>query len=255
MLPFDQMQQAFAQHLRNPQTVPAPAGLDERRVNVYRELLFNNLQGLLAGNFPVIRRLLDDSQWSTLVRRFYSEHQAHTPLFHELGHEFVRFVGDHPQHWIDTWPFLHELAHWEWAELALDLNGEAMDQVAIDQRGGDPIAHIPVPSPLAWVLGYRFPVHLIRAEHQPSTPPLLPTWLLIYRNRADRVQFQALEALAARLLELTQENADRSGEQLVLRLGDEVNHPDPQALIEPARVLFNGWMQRDVILGTRLTSR
>lgn len=33
-------QHAFTAHLRDPQAVPAPAGLDPRRVAVYQHLLF-----------------------------------------------------------------------------------------------------------------------------------------------------------------------------------------------------------------------
>lgn len=248
---FEQLQQAFAAHLRNPAEVPAPPGLEDRRVQVYRELLFNNVAGLLAGNFPVIRRLLDESQWTLLARRFYAEHAAHTPLFHELGSEFVRFLGEHPEHWAAQRPFLHELAHYEWAELALDLADADIGEAAQGTSAGDPMAGVPVPSPLAWVLGYRYPVHLIRPDFQPTVAPDQPSWLLIYRNRADRVQFQVLEPLAARLLLLTQESEDATGHELVLRLAAEIGHPNPEDLVEPARALYSGWMQRDVIVGVR----
>jgi uncharacterized protein len=251
MLPFDQIQLALARHLRNPAEVAAPPELEDRRVAIYRELLFNNIQGLLAGNFPVIRRLLDGPEWPRLVRRFYVEHGAHTPLFHELGSEFVRFLGEHPEHWATDRPFLHELAHYEWAELALDLDDEKIDGPAVDTADGDPIESIPVASPLAWVLGYQYPVHLIRVDFQPTEPPAQPTWLLIYRNRADKVQFQALEPLAARLLALVQESGQHSGRDLVLRLAGEIGHPDPESLIMPARGLLQGWMQRDVVIGLR----
>lgn len=248
---FEQLQQALALHLRNPADVPAPPGLEDRRVQVYRELLFNNVAGLLAGNFPVIRRLLDGAEWTRLARRFYAEHAAHTPLFHELGSEFVRFLGEHPEHWQAQRPFLHELAHYEWAELALDLADADIEATAAGTVPGDPIDAVPVASPVAWVLGYRYPVHLIRPDFQPDAAPEQPTWLLIYRNRADRVQFQALEPLAARLLALTQESEGRTGRDLVLQVAAEIGHPQPEDLIEPARALYAGWKQRDVIVGTR----
>lgn len=251
MPPFEELQLALARHLRDPVTVPAPEGLEDRRVGIYRELLFNNVSGLLSGNFPVIKRLLTGDEWTALVRRFYSQHAAHTPLFHELGSEFVRFLGDHPEHWAAQRPFLHELAHYEWAELALDLDGGDIDAVAIASRDGDPIESIPVPAPCAWLLGYRYPVHLVRREFQPTEPPAQPTWLLIYRNRADKVQFQALEPLAARLLALVQEDRGRSGRELVQQLAAESGHPDPTALVDPARALLRGWLERDVVAGLR----
>jgi hypothetical protein len=251
MPPFEELQLAFARHLRDPAAVPAPAGLEDRRVGIYRELLFNNVAGLLSGNFPVIRKLLDSEEWTALVRRFYADHAAHTPLFHELGSEFVRFLGEHPEHWAAQRPFLHELAHYEWAELALDLDESDIDAAAIAARDGDPIDQVPVPAPCAWLLGYRYPVHLIRRDFQPGEPPAQPTWLLIYRNRADKVQFQALEPLAARLLALVQEDSGRSGRELVAQLASESGHPEPTALIDPARALLRGWMDRDVIAGVR----
>ena len=47
-------QDALAAHLRDPAGAPAPVGLDERRLAVYRALLFNNIAGLLAANVPVL---------------------------------------------------------------------------------------------------------------------------------------------------------------------------------------------------------
>lgn len=243
-------QLALARHLRDPQQCAAPADLEERRVAVYRELVINNVASLLAGNFPVIRKLLDGQEWHSLVRRFYAEHAAHTPLFYELGSEFVRFLGEHPEHW-RTRPFLHELAHYEWVELALELDATDLGAQPADPSG-NVIDGVPVASPLAWVLGYRYPVHTIRPDHQPAEAPAEPTWLLVYRNRADKVQFQALRPLAARLLARLSESPELSGRQQVQALADEWSGADVDALLEQARALLNSWCERDVVLGTRL---
>lgn len=250
MPPFEELQLRLARHLRDPQHVPAPPELEDRRVGIYRELLFNNVRGLLAGNFPVIRRLLGEESFSALVRGFYVRHAAHTPLFHELGSEFVRFLGEHPALWQPERPFLHELAHYEWVELALDLDPARFEDVAIDAGLEDPLAAVPVPSPLAWLLGYQFPVHQIRPEHQPTEPPPLPTWIVVYRNRADKVQFQALEPLAARLLALVQEDQGRRGDELLVQLAGEAGQP-VEALAAPARALLRGWIGREVVAGLR----
>ena len=61
----------LTRHLRDPHASPAPAGIEERRLAVYRDLLFNNIEGLLAGNFPVVSELLGEQRWTALVRDFY----------------------------------------------------------------------------------------------------------------------------------------------------------------------------------------
>jgi len=40
----------LTRHLRDPDGVPAPPALEERRVAVYRDLVFRNVEGLLAGS-------------------------------------------------------------------------------------------------------------------------------------------------------------------------------------------------------------
>ena len=71
-------QMAFAAHVRDPATHPAPAGIEDRRLAIYRDLFFNSLQGLLAGNFPVIAAALGDTRWRALVRAFYAGHRCAT---------------------------------------------------------------------------------------------------------------------------------------------------------------------------------
>ncbi len=87
---------ALAAHVRNPATQPGPPGIEDRRLAVYRELVFNNLAGLLGNGFPVIRATLGEATWAALVRRFLVEHACHTPLFPALGGEFVGFLAEAP---------------------------------------------------------------------------------------------------------------------------------------------------------------
>ena len=87
-------QDALAAHIRDPDNVAPPAGVEERRLKIYRELFFNNVESLLAGNFPVLRRICGDDGWRTLVRAFYRDHDCHTPLFTELAREFLRYLDE-----------------------------------------------------------------------------------------------------------------------------------------------------------------
>ncbi len=113
---------ALSRHLRDP-SHPPPPGIEERRLAIYRDLFFNNIESLLAGNFPVIRQTLGDDAWRRLVRSFYARHRSQTPLFPEIAREFIRFLetrtGDGEP------PWLRELAHYEWVELALQIADDA----------------------------------------------------------------------------------------------------------------------------------
>ena len=78
---FRQKLYAFAGHIRDPDNVPAPEGIEERRMAIYRELFFNNIRNLLATMFPVIRKLHSDDQWHAKIRAFLQYHRAQTPYF------------------------------------------------------------------------------------------------------------------------------------------------------------------------------
>ena len=71
---FQRLQRAFAGHLRNPDTRPAPQGIEERRLEIYRNLLFNNVNGFIEQGFPVLFSLLDAERWQRLVRGFFEFH-------------------------------------------------------------------------------------------------------------------------------------------------------------------------------------
>ena len=43
MADLREQQLQFANHLRNPDRFPAPQGIEERRLLVYRDLFFNNI--------------------------------------------------------------------------------------------------------------------------------------------------------------------------------------------------------------------
>ena len=73
---FQKKQYAFAAHIRDPDHAPAPDGIEDRRMAVYRDLFFNNLRNLLGGMFPVIRKIVGGDKWDRLIRLFMQHHVA-----------------------------------------------------------------------------------------------------------------------------------------------------------------------------------
>jgi len=210
-----EQQAAFAAHLRDPVANPAPTGIEPRRMAIYRDLFFNNIAGLLAGNFPVIRRTLGEEAWNGLVRRFYANHRSRTPLFPELAREFIRFLEE--QAGADDPPWLLELAHYEWIELAVQIDDSPLPAHDPDS---DLLDGVPVVSPWIRALAYQWPVHTLGPGHTPSTPPPAPTLLLVRRDADGSARFAAISPLLYRLLELLGEGG-RSGRAQLQALAEE----------------------------------
>ena len=64
----------LSKHIRDPEKNQPPPSIEDRRLAIYRDLFYNNIEGLLAGNFPVIREIYDDEKWNELIRAFYRDH-------------------------------------------------------------------------------------------------------------------------------------------------------------------------------------
>ena len=246
---FKRLQYQFAAHLRDPVANPAPSGLEERRLRIYRDLFFNNIANLLGTGFPVIKRILGSESWLALVRRFYAEHEAHTPLFPEIGREFQRYLQARAERGESDLPFLVELAHYEWVELALSLDEHEIGDVAHDPAG-DVVEGAPVVSPLVWLLTYRYPVHRVREDFLPDQAPEQPTYLVVSRNRADQIVFTELNALSFKLLEVLKANPGVTGQDVIDALIGVLGATDADAAIEAARATLRGFRERDIVLGT-----
>ena len=248
---FQQQQYAFAAHIRDPQKAPAPDGIEDRRMAIYRELFFNNLKSLLSNMFPVLKKLHSDQHWRRLVRKFMQQHQAHTPYFLQLPAEFLDFLQNEYELEPDDFPFLVELAHYEYIELALSVSEETNDIEGVDAEG-DLLAGIPVKSALAWAFAYQYPVHRISSDFLPDAPAEHPVYLAVYRGSDDKVGFLELNAVTAGLLNAIEENeAGLTGEQLLRKLAADIGYSDVDAFVEHGASALGEMRSLEILIGAR----
>lgn len=240
----------FAAHLRDPGNAPAPAGIEDRRLAVYRELFFNNVRDLLGRGFPVLRKVLGEDAWHAMVRDWLVRHRAQTPLFLELPREFLRYLLETRGSREEDPPFLAELAHYEWVELALSIDERDLEVEGVD-ADGDLLEGIPVLSPLALLLTYAWPVHRISPEFRPASAPAEPTRLVVYRDRRDEVGFLEINVVTARLLEMLRAASlpRRTGRECLLDIAAELAHPRPDVVVAGGTAVLAELRACDVLLG------
>ncbi|MBZ0092140.1 MAG: putative DNA-binding domain-containing protein [Sulfuricellaceae bacterium] len=244
---FQRYQNAFAAHIRDPRANPRPRGVPARRMKVYNELLFNNIEGFLLACFPVLRQVLGVRRWTRLVRDFFAEHRCHTPIFRQIPDEFVRYLLQARAPNPDDPPFLNELAHYEWVELALAVAEQEPEWERIDPEG-DLLEQRPALNPVLARLSYLYPVHRIGPRFKPAAPGPQPTLIAVFRTPDYAMRFVQLNPASMALLEILERDLC-TGRQALERIASELKHPDPAQLILAGQEILRNLQHEGAILG------
>ena len=240
-----ELQKAFTDHLRNPDQVPVPTGLDPRRVGIYSALIFNNLSALLADFFPVIKSILDEEKWDQLVRDFFITHQAETPYFPQVSEEFVHYLSGR-QNIAGDPAFLLELAHYEWIELYLYMHEGNPPEVPVAESDllTAPLSLSSIAEPLA----YEYPVHLIRGDYQPNESGEQGTFLLVFRDRDESVRFFELQPFTYQFLEAINENPGLVAGEWLRDVAEQLVVSDSTAFIKSGLDMLKKFNQEYVFI-------
>ena len=244
---FQDFQFEFTRHIRDPKSNPRPAGVPARRMKIYNELLFNNLESFLLACFPVLRQTLGKRKWTALARDFFAEHRCHTPFFRQIPDEFIQYLQTERAQRESDPPFLLELAHYEWIELVLSVSNKEAPR-DIDPQG-DLLSGIPILNPILSLLEYTYPVHQIGPRFKPTAPSGQPTHLLVFRDTDFHVRFVHLNTVSARLLDLLA-SGDLTGKQALEHIAKELKNPIPDAVISAGLEILENLRTEQAILGT-----
>lgn len=248
LLPFQKLQLQITAYIRDPEHSPAPANVSLDRLDVYKELLYNGLLETLSSVFQVCHEILTPQQFKTLVRGFFKDYRTESPYFQDIPKDFLAYLATLDS--LEHYPaFLYELAHYEWVELALELENTKKD-LSVNPHGNLLTEH-PVFSNCAWLLHYQFPVHKIGKDFQPSVPPEDATFLIVYRNLENQIKFMHISLLTAHLINRLLQNETLSGEAALLELVEATQAKDKDSFIKDGLNDLKTLQQQSIILGTR----
>lgn len=241
---FQRYQKEFCAHARSPRLNPRPAGVSAKRIGVYAQLLFNNMESTLSGCFPVCKKVLGVRKWERLVRDFFAGHRCATPLFRQIPEEFLQWL--HQTQTDDIPPFMPQLAHYEWVELAVAVADVPMP--AGWNADGDLLEGKPVFTSALMLLRYDWPVQRISPRFKPVEPLTEPVCLLVFRDAADEVCFLELNPVSAHLVELLQ-GGNHSGREALMNIAQALRHPDAEQVVAFGASVLADLKARGAILG------
>lgn len=250
---FTKAQYEFAAHIRDPKSNPKPADVEARRMKIYNELFFNNVEDFISNTYPVLKSISPEDEWQKMMRDYFSNHLSQTPLFPEMPREFLKYLENERNNPNDP-PFIKELAHYEWIELALmtsdldqDINWDNID------KDGGLLNKSPILSPLAWSLTYQYPVQQISKDFIPEEPSAQPVYLLVYRDKDDEVHFMELNPVTALLIHLINKDNGLTTKEMLDVIVEQLNHPDPDVVFNGGYQIIQDLKNRNIILGVNKT--
>jgi hypothetical protein len=213
---WQSFQADFGTYLRDPTKQSLPKGVLPRRAKVYEDLLFNNICGFINTCFPICKTLHSKGEWETLARGFFRDWRCHSPRFNDIPKEFLDYLASDCSPEL-TYPWLLQLAHYEWVELAVD----TFDESGINASRAENAAGIRV-NPSLQNLIYDWPVHQISPDYIPTEAQ--QTFLLVYRNKEHEVRFTEINAATSALINLFEQGYTTS-EQALTELASQMNVP------------------------------
>ncbi len=236
-------QMAFTRHIRDPQNTKVPAGVSERGMAVYTEIVFNNIESSVAACFPVLKKILGEEIWLRLVREFFIHQPCVTPIFREIPEAFLAYINR-----VSGLPsYVQDLAHYEWVELYLAYADETINSSQIDTEAyllDSPVAFVPAMA----LLSYDYPVHQLSPENIPASPLETPLSLLVFRDAGDEVKFIELNRMTAALIEDLQDGQLTAREALI-GIASVMAFADIDAIVDFGLDVLNDLKSQGAILG------
>mgnify|MGYP005994082775 CR=1 FL=1 len=244
MLDFQQYQYAFTAHIRDPKNNPKPDNVDEERMSVYREGVYNNVFESASVCFPVCQKTLGKAAWDSIMRLFFATHHASSPIFREIPQELLTFLQADEE----VPDYIKQLAHYEWVELAIGMLKVSAPNL---NEATDLLNETPILTPAHMLLQYEYPVQKISPDFIPENKE--DTYLLVFRNQDFEVNFIELNPLTYALLELIKQGL--TGKQALTSLAEQIQHPQPIVVLEFGHGLLLDLLAQKAILGSTTINR
>lgn len=217
----------------------------EVRLGIYGDGYVSRLVESLQATFPVLARLLGESEFRELGDRYVRAHDSTFPSIRYYGDQLARFLATEPSY--SKAPVLAEIARWEWAMAAVfdAADAQPIDTSAFAEVAPEEWAQLRFQwSPALEMLELEWNVPEIWKEGPPFPDPELcgtRTWLIWRRDL--QIFFRPLAVPEAAVI--TASASGQSFGELCELLCEHL--PESEASLQAAGYL-RGWVQSGLIV-------
>ena len=105
---FQTTQQQFCNWIREPNAERTKI-CDLERMQIYRDLLFNNMCSFINLVYPIARSILPAAQWQFLLEEFFQKAKCQSPIYNDISLQFREYLTENRHPILSQYPWLEEL--------------------------------------------------------------------------------------------------------------------------------------------------
>lgn len=200
---------------------PESAEHDARGLKLYASLIEMGRMDLMSSIYPCIKQLLG-KKFRDLVLAYYETMPPRHYNLNQSAKDFARYIAEHEEKLIERYPFIVELAEFEWVELEvmelrtnteLRTNKELKTNKDLRADSAEDFATAsPKLAEVTYLRAYKYPVMsisraLLDGEKLPRRVKKEATWMAIYRDmETHNCRFYELSEISFELLRAVQNN-------------------------------------------------
>ncbi len=169
-----------------------------QRIKIYRDLVNNSFTGLITKIYRNTYKLLHKN-WKTLISKYIEAYPPNSPILNKVAESFPLFLGKQKEI-IKKYPFIYELALYEWLEVEIYEKENDSGSTNGKQAGF-------ILNPVHKICKFKYPISDITEKIEAGKPlgkiSKNPVNILIYRDpKTLNVRFNEISPGTLAYLEL-----------------------------------------------------
>jgi len=241
-----EIQRKFTQYCRTGQLKSIP-GADSQRIEQYRRLTWNIIDGTLQGSYPLTHDILSEKEWEDLVQDFFSTWDLHNPEIWRMPKQLYEFVLSLNYAQKLMKPYLNDLLLFEWLEVEVFMMADR--PAPINKKQGDIWKDQIVLNPEHFLTKFDYPVFRSAAADLEAQKG---TYFLVSFRHPETLEasFMEVSAFYMRALEVLSEVCV-SGSDLLEHIASEFGLQLTDQLKQGFEEFLNSLRKAGMILGYR----